>query len=75
MKKLEKSTLCYLAGCLTVGVLFSFGVTQLLWLASADNRIESHAKVILNHAEMVAGNLTAALDELNNTSDESCGLT
>lgn len=73
MKKLEKSTLCYLAGCLAVGVLFSFGVSQFLWLVSADNRIESYANAVLNHAEMVAGNLTSALDELNNTSGELCG--
>lgn len=73
MKKLEKSTLCYLAGCMTVGVLFSFGVSQFLWLISADNRIESYANVVLNHAETVAENLTAALDELNKASEQSCG--
>jgi sensor c-di-GMP phosphodiesterase-like protein len=73
MKKLEKSILCYLTGCMTIGVLFSFGVSQFLWLVSADNRIDSYANVVLNHAEMVAGNLTTALDELNTTPHESCG--
>lgn len=72
MNKPKKSTLCWLVGCILVGVLFSFGISQFLWLVSADNRINSYANEVLSHAEIVAGNLTAALDELNDSPHEIC---
>lgn len=57
-----------------LGVIFSFGVSQILWLISASNRVESYAYVILKHSEAVAEDLTNALDELNSLPGGDCGL-
>lgn len=72
MKTLGKSARLYLAGCMCLGAISSLGLSQLLWYLSGDVRVESYAKSILRHAEMVAGNLTAALDELNHLDNAPC---
>ena len=72
MKILKKFTLHCMAGSMVLGAGLTFGVSQMIWLASDNIRIESYAASLLNHAEMVAGNLTAALDELNSLTGEIC---
>lgn len=68
----KKFTLLYMAGSIALGVGLTLALSQAIWLASANIRVESYAASLLKHAEMVAVNLTAGLDELNNLTGEKC---
>ena len=68
----KKFTLLCIAGSVVLGVGLTLGASQVIWLASANIRIETYSASLLNHAEMVAENLTTALDELNKLTSESC---
>lgn len=68
----KKFTLLCIAGSVVLGVGLTLGASQVIWLASANIRIETYSAFLLNHAEMVAENLTTALDELNKLTSESC---
>ncbi|WP_208952291.1 hypothetical protein [Rahnella sp. ChDrAdgB13] len=69
-KKINK---IQLALCIIIGVLFSFTISQFIWMASTNSRMNSYSNAILNHAEIVAENLTSALNELNKLDGKACG--
>lgn len=58
--------------CMAVGVVFSLGVSQILWLVNGHNRAESYAASILNHSESIAENLTSTLDKINDLQSTIC---
>jgi len=73
MKTNKKINKIQLALCIIIGVLFSFTISQFIWMASTNSRMNSYSNAILNHAEIVAENLTSALNELNKRDGKACG--
>lgn len=54
-----------LAACMVLGVGLSVWLSQVLWLAASESRVSAYARVILHHSEMVAGNVVAALEAID----------
>ncbi len=61
-----------LSGLVSTCIIFALWLAQVLWLESNQIRVDSYANSLLNHAENVASDLTAALVELDQLQSSPC---